>query len=99
MQNGYTYVPNDAIAVLVTLGGSALKTYVVLLSHRDPRTGRCAPANVTLAAETGMSRRHVRTVVRSLEDAGLVVTVPQTGSDGGTRPNGYRFPHVEDTRP
>jgi hypothetical protein len=68
------------------------------LSHADVRVlaalstyankeGKCWPATTTLASRTGMSKRHVRTCLRSLERGGYIETKTRPGQSSM-----YRIP-------
>lgn len=61
-------------AILARPDLTATETLValVMLSHRNSRTGLCYPSQATIAREAKLSRRAVNAAIRGLRDKGIV---------------------------
>ncbi|GIW88110.1 MAG: hypothetical protein KatS3mg108_2434 [Isosphaeraceae bacterium] len=77
-----------------TLGGSAIKVYLVLGLHSDFGTGWSFPSIRTIATRAGLSRQTVLSALDELAAAGLVAIQREQG-----KPNAYRLLQPTPPRP
>jgi hypothetical protein len=82
-------VPN-AILHNKTLLPIAKLCYARLVQYAG-RDGRCFPSLSTLAEELGVERRHIRNIVKSLEDHGFIRRVYRKREDGSSASNEFEF--------
>ena len=82
---GYTKIPNDMLNVS-QLSIPARYLYCVLTRHCG-KSEWCFPGQITLGKELGISSRHVRNLVKELENIGLL-TKQRTGYN---KSNTYRL--------
>jgi len=101
VDTGSTYVPNSLLLdpQFWQMGESRRATLLVLLAHRNRKTGLAWPSQDTIAKMIGRSRRTVWGSIKDLEAAGMIQC--KRGRMGGGRVQSaitiYRFPCVEDT--
>lgn len=79
-----------ASEVMKTTNGSAYMVYSTLLGHRNGRTGECYATQATIADETGLSDRSVRTALKLLKEGGFLDW--KQGSSFSSKANSYIFP-------
>ena len=77
-----------------SLGGSAIKVYLVLGLYSDFGTGWAFPSIRTIAAQAGLSRQTVLDALEEIVAAGLVAVQRETG-----KPNAYRLLQPTPPRP
>src|SRR5690349_13852638 len=77
-----------------TLGGSAIKVYLVLGLYSNFGTGWAFPSIRTIARQAGLSRQTVLTALEELAGAGLVATQRASGKS-----NAYRILRQVPARP
>ncbi|WP_027098288.1 helix-turn-helix domain-containing protein [Clostridium paraputrificum] len=69
---------------------SAAFLYVIILGHRNGKTGECFVTQANLAEKTGFGERTVRDNLRKLKEAGYLDWVK--GSNFSSKANSYIFP-------
>lgn len=93
--DGWTRVPNwlidDSDLSLQELG-----VYIVLLRHRDHKTGTCFPGITTIADKARVSRETVKRVIPKLEERGMV-RVERRSSIRENKPNLYHVALATET--
>ena len=89
------YVIDALIALGSRVSGEAKWLYVVVWQAKYHHAQKRWPTEAELAAVLGFSDRHIRTLLRELENAAMLTVHP--GKRGST--NWYAFPHPNDWRP
>ncbi len=77
-----------------SLGGSAIKVYLVIGMYSDFGTGWAYPSIRTIARQAGLSRQTVLTALEELADAGLVASQKSSGKS-----NAYQILRQAPLRP
>lgn len=75
--------------ILGRLNASAAIIYLMVLGHRNGRTGECYVTQTTIAEETSLSDRSVRTALNKLKEAGYLDW--KQGSSFSSKANSYIF--------
>lgn len=75
--------------IVKILNASAAIIYLMLLGHRNGRTGECYVTQNTIAEETNLSDRSVRTSLNKLKEAGFLEW--KQGSSFSSKANSYIF--------
>ena len=83
---GFYKLPAAVVADprFAALGGTAAKVYLALARFAD-RDGGCWPSVATVARVAGLTVKSVRQHLRSLEEAGVLVVEPRTGTSSRYR--------------
>ncbi|TFD80534.1 helix-turn-helix domain-containing protein [Cryobacterium psychrophilum] len=84
----FTMIPNWVLRNGI-LEPFELSIYLVLLSHRDHKTGTAWPSFDTIAREAGMSRSKVIRTLPKLTARGLVTITQRRRGSGDNAPNLY----------
>lgn len=93
-----------------TLGGSAIKVYLIIGLYSDFGTGWAFPSIRTIAKQAGLSRQTVLEAIRELTTAGLLATskapgkstayrLIRNGPERPTRPRNQKTPSRKTTTP
>ena len=68
---------------------------IMVISHRNPDTGKCFPAQSTLAAECGLAKRTLRVILKNLETQHQAIARLMTGK--GRKLTHYSIPWSHQT--
>jgi len=79
-------------ALQVRAGGPSRKAVLLAIANYANEDGVCWPSHGRLADDTEMCVRSVGTIVRELEDAGLLLSERRNGAGGHRTANQYRLP-------
>ncbi|MFC9559918.1 helix-turn-helix domain-containing protein [Agromyces sp. NPDC056965] len=88
---GFTMLPHWLIRNPEYLSDkNTFLVYLVLLDHRDHRTGLCNPSIKTIGSESRTSEKTARRALKSLEELGLIEIQRRPKANGDWQTNRYK---------
>ena len=94
--NGFTRIPNDELVKIgEQLGPAELGYFVMLLYHRNEKTGQCNPSQERLAKMLGVDTQTVRRQTTKIRDAGFIYFDKEQRTAKGEKSRDYSFPTAE----